>query len=413
MEQRMDQQAEIMRVIAKAEIQTRAMLKRSTDQKIHVIFVCHSPSLWGKLSPVYQALNRDPNFKTSLIAVPYKHSSFSGSEYHDDGIGDYLKRVEGSDPIIGYDKEQNEWFDLQSLEPDYVFFQTPYDSIFPFAYTSECISAYARICYVPYYGVMIYKGSVDETTHPLTFFKNVSLAFVGNKIEARDLVNRLHGVLPPDQVIMGGAPMLDYLIQTKSPTDGAWNTKKSKEQMRILWTPRWHTGEGNCHFFDYKDYFIQLAKLNTSIDFRFRPHPLCFRNFQAKGELTEKELESMLQDYERLPNAAIDYSGAYEDTFLSSDVLVSDMSSMMAEYFITGKPIVYTHKVDTFNQFGSKLAEGYYWVNNQLELDEVLSMLGRGEDPLKPKRQEIIEEMFYIPTEGSACLIKGKLKERF
>jgi hypothetical protein len=413
MEQRIDQQTEAVRVTGRAAMQTRAMLKRSIHEKINVIFVCHSPSLWGKLSPVYRALNEDPNFKVSLVAVPYKHSSFSSKEYHDDGMGDYLRHVEGVDPVIGYNKDKNKWLDLQLLEPDYVFFQTPYDSIFPPTYTSEYISAYARICYVPYYGIMIYKGSVDETTHPISFFKNVSLVFVGHQIEAKELVTRFHGIWSSNQVIMAGAPMLDYVIQKRSLTNGAWNNEKVKGRMRILWTPRWHTGEGNCHFFDYKDYFIGLAKSGASIDLLFRPHPLCFRNFLKTGELNEHEYQSMLKDYEQLPNAAIDTSGAYEDTFLSSDILVSDMSSMIAEYFITGKPIVYTHRVDTFNEFGSKLAKGFYWVKNQLELDEVLSMLRRGEDPLKSKRQAIIEEMFYIPNNGSACVIKNTLQELF
>ena len=97
-------------------MQTRAMLKRSTGGKINVVFVCHSPSLWGKLSPVYRALVQDPNFEVSLVAVPYKHPNFVGAEYLDDGIGDYLRRVEGSDPIIGYDKGKNEWLDLQLLK---------------------------------------------------------------------------------------------------------------------------------------------------------------------------------------------------------------------------------------------------------------------------------------------------------
>ena len=394
-------------------MQTRAMLKRSTGGKINVVFVCHSPSLWGKLSPVYRALVQDPNFEVSLVAVPYKHPNFVGAEYLDDGIGDYLRRVEGSDPIIGYDKGKNEWLDLQLLKPDYVFFQTPYDSIFPFAYTSECISMYARICYVPYYSMLIFRGVVEKTTHPVSFFKNVSIAFVGHEMEAKGLVARFSGVLFPEQVVIVGAPILDYVIQKKTLTDGSWNTKKVKGRTRILWTPRWHTAEGNCHFFDYKNYFIKRAKEDRSIDFLFRPHPLCLRNFLKTGELLKNEHESMLQEYEELPNAGIDISGDYEDTFLSSDILVSDISSMMAEYFITGKPIVYTHKVDTFNDFGSELAKGFYWVRNQTELEDVLAMLRRGEDPLSAKRQEIIERMFYIPKEGSACVIKNTLNNYF
>jgi hypothetical protein len=410
---RLDEQVEMLRLLARANAQTRAMVKRQTGGQLNVVFVCHSPSLWGKLSPVFRELHGDPRFNVVLVAVPYRHNSFGNQDYHDDGIAEYLRVEEGVDPIVGFNKATGEWLDLQNLAPDYVFFQTPYDSLFPRSLTSECVSLYSRICYVPYYGILIFKGAVEEITHPVRFFRNVSLVLVGHEMEAQELLERFRGTLEADQVKMVGAPMLDYVRQSKSPEGSKWNLEQSNERTRILWTPRWRTEEGNCHFFDYKNYFMKLAQDDAQVDFLFRPHPLCLKNFLASEELSQDDCDSMLAEFKRLPNAAIDESGDYQDTFMSCDILVSDMSSMMAEYFITGKPIVYTHRVDTFNDFGSELAEGYYWVRSETELGEVLSMLRRGEDPLKVKRQEIIERMFYIPTEGSACVIKNTLKECF
>lgn len=408
-----DQQTELLRLVAKSEMQTRAILKREQGAKINVVFVCHSPSLWGKQSPVFKALRLDPSFNVSLVAAPYRHATFGDNNFHDAGTADYIRREEGIEPIIGYDSTSDEWLDLQSLQPDYVFFQQPYDCIFPFSYTSECVSMYARICYVPYYGILIFNGVMEEVTHPLSFFKNVSLAFLGHEKEAEDILGRFCGTVRSSQLEIVGPPALDYVKHSKSPTGAHWNLEYTDKRTRILWTPRWRTEEGTCHFFDYNDYFVELAKRDESIDFLFRPHPLCFNNFLTTGELSQVDHDNMIEDYERLQNAAIDRSGVYEDTFLSCDILVSDMSSMMAEFFITGKPIVYTHREDTFNEFGSELAEGYYWVRNQQELEDVLSTLRRGEDPLKSKRQEIIERMFFIPEEGSASVIKNLLKERF
>ena len=85
----LDRQSEMVRLLAKSEMQTRAMLKREMGKSINVVFVCHSPSLWGKLSPAYKALRCDSAFNISLVAVPYKRDNFGSSECHDEGIADY------------------------------------------------------------------------------------------------------------------------------------------------------------------------------------------------------------------------------------------------------------------------------------------------------------------------------------
>ncbi len=381
-------------------------------QPLHIVFVCHLPAAWGKLSPLYEVLLKNPAFKTTLVCVPYRHSSFGDREFHDGGMETRLIE-QGFEYISGYNREKKEWLDLQDLAPDYVFFQTPYDHQFPYEYTSECVSAYARVCYVPYLGILIFKGEVEEITHPLSFFKNLSLVLVGNSDERNDLLKRFHGVLKTNQVVVTGSPMLDAILHTDSPNSCAWNKERSECTKRILWTPRWRTEEGNCHFFDYKDYFFNLAGGNENVDYLFRPHPLCLQNFASTGELPQADQDKMLEEFDRLPNAKIDSSGDYRDTFLTSDILVSDMSSMMAEYFITGKPIIYSHRVDHFNEFGTKLAQGYYWVRNQTELDETLKMLLRGEDPLRETRIKIIEKMFFLPEEGASAQISKELEKQF
>ena len=85
----------------------------------------------------------------------------------------------------------------------------------------------------------------------------------------------------------------------------------------------------------------------------------------------------------------------------------------MVDYFMTGKPIIYTHKTDLFNDFGKKIAEGFYWVRNWDELKKTIEMLKSGNDPLKEKRREIIKSEFYIPEIGAGETIKNIIKGDF
>ena len=65
---------------------------------------------------------------------------------------------------------------------------------------------------------------------------------------------------------------------------------------------------------------------------------------------------------------AIDSNSSCEDTFRTCDILVSDFSSMMIEFYPAEKPIIYTHRKDVFNEYAARMAAGVYWVNNEHEL---------------------------------------------
>ena len=46
--------------------------------------------------------------------------------------------------------------------------------------------------------------------------------------------------------------------------------------------------------------------------------------------------------------------------------------------------------------------EGWYVVDNEAQLEEVLAMLRRGEDPLQAKRQALIQEIFGDRSDAPA-----------
>ena len=117
--------------------------------------------------------------------------------------------------------------------------------------------------------------------------------------------------------------------------------------------------------------------------------------------------------YQNCPNAKIDFQKEYLTTFYSSDFLITDISSIISEYFLTKKPIIYCHRTNHFNHLGSKMAEGFYWVHNWEELKNAIEMLKRGEDPLFEKRQQIIRDNFYINPNGAGNTIKEIIKKDF
>ncbi len=393
----------------------KKFLKKIFHQSINVVFVCHRPNVWGSLKTVFEACNNDEKFNVTIIAIPNK------KELPEKGLNHEIYETEGAEEffknypckvINGYNYETNEWFNLQKIKPDYVFVQQPYNITRPKLYKSKEISKYCKLCYV-HYGMLIFNGEVQESVYPPDFFKNVSFVFSENQ-EQKDIMEHLAKAIRSKLICkLTGYPRFDGLEKLKDIDSNNWNLPKTNGVKRIIWTPRWCTNEGNCHFFDYKDKLLEYVEQNSDVDFIFRPHPQAFLEWNATGELPEKEADEYRKLYENCPNAKIDIQKEYLTTFYSSDFLITDISSIITEYFLTGKPIIYCHKTNHFNQLGSKISQGFYWVHDWAELERTIDMLKRGEDPLYEKRQQIIKDNFYINPQGAGYTIKEIIKEDF
>jgi CDP-glycerol glycerophosphotransferase (TagB/SpsB family) len=273
----------------------------------------------------------------------------------------------------------------------------------------------ARVCYLSY-GPTISKGRIGEIVQPEAFFRYVSLFFAECDFKKELFENKFGHCswFKKDRILVTGYPKTDHFKKLSIDENNlSWKREVSDRTTRILWSPRWNTGEGLCHFFDYKDFFIDFCKKNDDVDFVFRPHPLFWQNFEKTGELTVQQQSQMRDNYKKSPNMAIDSNSSCEDTFRTCDILVSDFSSMMIEFYPAEKPIIYTHRKDVFNEYAARMAEGVYWVNNEHELSETLSMLLSGKDPLREKREQLMESLYYMPECGVGELIKKSLQNDF
>ena len=258
--------------------------------------------------------------------------------------------------------------------------------------------------------MLIFKGDVKESVKPKDFLSNVSMIFAENEEEYNDYKSRKG---KHTKVFLTGDVRFDKIKDLQNTDSDNWNLPKNPNIKRIIWTPRWISSENNSHFFDYKDKLLDYVENNQDVDFIFRPHPQAFANWNATGELPEDKANELKQRFKNIKNAKIDEEKEFLKTFYSSDFMVTDISSIIVDYFLTEKPIIYCHRTNHFNEFGAKLSEGFYWVHNWEELETAINMLKRGEDPLNEKRKQIIRENFYVNPNGAGKTIKELIKRDF
>lgn len=376
----------IKKLIAQHYIE-KARRRKKTKSTIKVGFLVQVPQLWDKQEPLYRLMRSSHNFEPWLIILPeYDYTLGNFCEY-----GDELSFFTDVCKKICYIKARKDdgWENLSDYEFDYIFFQRPYDYYLPQQYNSENIIRYTKICYIPY----ATPDRNDNIIYPEEFFRNVYLGFMedkhcsdyNNKLYSRKSFQRFHNI---------GYPPFERCLQLQS---NAFNGK-------ILWTPRWSYDHvyGGSHFFEYN---VRLTNFDWG-RYRFivRPHPMMWSNF-IKEKLIDKETINHIKEEWNSKSIIIDTNIQIEDTFNEVDILISDKSSVILLFFLTGKPIVYCRFGNDNSVLFDTILPGLYVVDDWEGLNKTISNLMNNIDPLKEIRNRIISQSFSHHKEATKSIM--------
>ena len=192
-----------------------------------------------------------------------------------------------------------------------------------------------------------------------------------------------------------------------------FNETVKPKRLTVLWTPRWSLSDYyfRSYFFDYYKCLLGFFDKHTEIDLIIRPHPHMFRHFIEVGRLTELDVKHIKEEVEAKNNVSWDTNPDYLISFAKSSVLISDYSSLVFEYFITGKPIIFcSYNVD-FNIIGEQIKNKFYSVHNDIELINRLNRIILGEDENKEERLKFIKDNFYIEGNAGQRIVQELLKD--
>jgi len=127
-------------------------------------------------------------------------------------------------------------------------------------------------------------------------------------------------------------------------------------------------------------------------------------NFIKTGLLTEAQAADIR---ERWTQAGVrtDANKDILKTFDETDILISDRSSVIPMFFLTGKPIIYCPIETEYSWRFSIILPGLYMVDSWEELNTLLNQLLQGDDPLRPVRERIIQENFLYHAHATERIL--------
>ena len=377
--------------------------------KIKVLFLCQMGELWNKMASVYLEMKASELFETYLLCIPSNCTDYDTSKPNETYI---WFRESGFYEAIDALSENGKFLDLRELDLDYVFYQRPYDNYLPKCYRSYNICKYARICMINY-GIILAHDFIPIVMKR-KFFQNVYFFFGETEYLADFNMKRFslcHKYHLKKSVFIG-VPALESMIASKNIANNF-----DSDIFKVIWTPRWTTDLkiGGSNFLRYYLKMLSFFKKHIDMNLLIRPHPLMIDNFIKNHHMTENEVNSFYLKVKSADNICLDNKKDYINTFWESDVLVTDFSSIIAEYFITGKPIVYcSNDADLkYTEDMLKMLECCYVVDNEEDMFKCILEIRNGNDYLKEKRKTTSDEIFGKIEQSSKRIVDALVEDYF
>ena len=376
------------------QIKANCYLKRTgqkklsdSSQKIKVGFLVQLKEVWDKQAPVYEKLNADNRFIVFLIVVPPPGDGTSTHSFEKyEKLLNFLKlKYPTADIQKAYDKN---WLDLSFMGFDYIFYPRMWESELPSAYRTEEVIKYAKTCYISYgAGGFIYD---KYFYYKRSFFLSLYINFCSSNEEINSIPTSRY-----KYNVFLGIPLLDCAIARQRCIDTQSKSNRKSNKNSILWTPRWTFEKmfGGTTFYAYKDKILSLKTKMPNINLTLRPHPLTFKNALEIGKMTEQEIKDYKNSVKQ-HGALFDTNAMIGDTFKQTDILITDYSSVILEFFLSGKPVIYCTKTNiNFDENYKKMIQGCYIAENWEQIEMTVQKLLNGEDDLKTIRMNIIEDI--------------------
>lgn len=382
------------------------------ERKIRVTFICEENSKWGYQS-VYDELKKDNKFEIlPVICLPI--ITKNREQYTQKENIDFFNSL-GIEAIDGYNAQTGSYINLRDLNPDIVFYQQHWysNTIMP----PEEVSQYALTGVVSY-GFTSVNDKIWGMDTPINFCGNLWQMFAESKYH-KSFYETASKLKNKDILTVTGYPKLDYYKTPVNPVfEEIWKDKNITKKHRIIWAPH-HSiekyGFGMSNFKQQAVPFLEYAMSHPDYHFLVKPHPALKYKCQLDNFMTPEEYDNYMAQWNNLPNAVVYDRGNYFDIFKTSDVLVTDSSSFLGEYYVSGKPILFFESTTRvpFNEFGINLKKGFYTPKSLEDMDKILTeLLINKNDYLKTLRMEIMKKEIYLPPEGIGKKICNTIREQ-
>lgn len=331
---------------------TKLVPLRKKNRRKVLILIAFSEE-WASVSAVWEKLWADNSFSPTVVLVPGKKRDEESPEYQEMcAFFDYLNVPFIPESALRY----------MLTRPHFAIYTDPYHSMYSkWARPIYMAKRGVRVCYVPY---ALEVGGGLTNFHGQYQSEAVNVAW---RIFARNHVqSETFQAMQPGgevRVVTTGHPRTEYQYGVSTEKIHPAHDKAAGRPV-VIWNPHFSI-DGKRPWSTFLQLGEVMSSLMTefpSVFFLVRPHPLLFQELVQHPDWGRARVKRWLDNLSARHNALIDQETMHYEAFDLSSGLLSDTSSFLAEYLLTGKPICHlshnqsmglSHEISKFKCFHS------------------------------------------------------------
>lgn len=381
------------------------------DRKIKVLFVVSCASKW-KTQSLYERFCDSGRFEPLVVLsvesylLGRNRDATLAELKSDRGFYESL----GDRCAFGIDPETAEVKPLVGFEPDIVFFQSPGAATMD-GHRVKDVMGQALVCYVPYSIETFEMISIHKFPwfHELLWLQDAPTVadakYIRRQIPWYVRCGRIEG--------LGHTIFDEYAKYPES--------KLPRSERYVIYAPhfsfpikKWRRYLEISTFLDNGREILVYAQAHPEIKWLFKPHPALRRELIEQGVWTQQEVEDYYKAWERL--GATCYEGNYIRLFRDSAALVTDCSSFLVEYPLTGNPLIRLNNPNTNTKTRPCYMELFASFYNAHSLDEAVGLFDKvilqGNDCQRATRMASLADSGIGSSESMATNIVKYLSRR-
>lgn len=373
-----------------------------------VVFLVHHVEAWDSLDDLVRLMEMSDDFDPVVVTIP-RHFGGQG-ELRDEELVHAGLAARGIPHLRATADRVDDVLRLvKVLEPDVVVRQSQWDQdVDPSLSTS--LLDFARLCVVPYETMNLVVNvpgaatpavntAVDADLHRaawLVFCTNAQTFAAAER----------DGVRGAGHFRVTGHPKLDVLraAEPSWPIDGGESPRP-----RVVWSSHHSIGAGWTRF----GLFPELAEdmlewaRQGEVEIVWMPHPALVPYMAREGSrYTTSQYEDWLVRWTALRNTAVVQGGGYAPLLAAADVMVTDGLSMLAEFQVLSKPVVFVERDDhrPFTELGERIVAGTHVVADTAGARTVVERVLRDGDELETVQERNVNDLFGPPGAAGRIL---------
>lgn len=377
---------------AKYKILLKKLRKEIKKRKLRVLFYVTENQKWGYQS-LYELFEQSNIFEP-IIVVGILTSVHNGKDKTRNNLEENYQFFKTRNMNVEYGYKNGDYVDLKTFKPDIIFYEQPWE--LPSIHKPQKTSNYALTFYFPY-GLSLF----DHKNDFMPFFQNlIFINFIDSILNMKRFEKYAKKNLK--NYIEVGYLKFDTYFEEKLHNKNFW---KENNKIKIIYAPH-HSFEKEglqiATFQKNGQFILNLAKSHPETTWIFKPHPRFKFALLKNNIMTEEEIENYYKEWENI--GGIYTHGDYFEIFKSSDLMITDCCSFLAEYLPTNKPIIRPTNPngEKLNELGQKITQGYYEINTNKELKNIFIELVKNKNDIKKNKRKNLIKYIFDENEKSA-----------